>query len=592
MTETKQCQNCKNQFTIEPDDFDFYKKIDVPPPTWCPECRLVRRMSWRNTWHLYKKADDHTGQEIFSAFPPESSVKIYEKDYWTSDAWDPLDYGRNIDWSRPFLSQLGDLLREVPLPAHSLQSVVNSEYCTNASYIKNCYFSRALVRTEDCAYVIWDEGSKECMDSHMTDRCELSYGNVNCTRSYKTFFSVNCEDSRDLVFSKDCIGCSDCVGCVGLRNKSYCIFNKQYTKEEYKERLRALNLGSRKAFEECRKQAIEAWLSFPVKFMQGLQNVGVSGDYIYNSKNAKYCWRVKGVEDSKYCLNILSGPVKDCYDYSNFGVGSELIYEGLVCGDQTYNIKFSWNCFGGAKNIEYSIFCHGAADVFGCVGARKKQYCILNKQYSKEEYEALVPKVIEHMKARPYIDQQGRKYGYGEFFPSELSPFQFNISEAYELSPKTEGEARAEGLRWREELTRKYTDTKQAHDLPDKVEDADDSVLEDVIACDHVGTCEEECTGAFRIIARELEFLKRFDLPLPNLCPNCRHYGRLKLRNIPKFFKRVCQCGGRKSENGVFQNTAEHFHGETRCPNTFQTSYAPDRPEIVYCEACYNSEVV
>ena len=28
---------------------------------------------------------------------------------------------------------------------------------------------------------------------------------------------------------------------------------------------------------------------------------------------------------------------------------------------------------------------------------RNKSYCILNKQYTKEEYEELVPKIIEHM---------------------------------------------------------------------------------------------------------------------------------------------------------------------------------------------------
>ena len=32
--ETKTCQNCKAQFIIEPDDFTFYEKINVPPPTW------------------------------------------------------------------------------------------------------------------------------------------------------------------------------------------------------------------------------------------------------------------------------------------------------------------------------------------------------------------------------------------------------------------------------------------------------------------------------------------------------------------------------------------------------------------------------
>ncbi|OGZ00941.1 MAG: hypothetical protein A2946_01375 [Candidatus Liptonbacteria bacterium RIFCSPLOWO2_01_FULL_53_13] len=550
-------------------------------------------MSWRNTWHLYKKQDAKTGQEIFSVFPSDSPVKIYERDYWASDAWDPLEYGRDIDWSRPFLSQVAELLQEVPLPAHSAQSVVNSEYCTNASYIKNCYFSRALAHTEDCAYVIWDESSKQCMDSHMTDHCELGYGNVNCTRCYKAFFSVNCEDCRDVTFSKDCVGCSDCLGCVGLRSKSYCIFNIPYTKEEYVTKLGTLDLGSKKAFEECRERAVELWSKFPVKFMQGLQNTRVSGDYIYNSKNAKYCWRVKGVEDSKYCLNMLSGPVKDCYDYANWGGGSELIYEGLVCGDQTSNIKFSWNCFGGAKNIEYSIFCHGAADVFGCVSIRRKQYCILNKQYSKEEYEKLVPKIIEHMKTMPYRDRKGREYCYGEFFPSELSPFPFNISEAYELSPKTKEEAIAEGLEWREEAKREYVATKQPDKLPDRIKDASEEILQEVIACDHKRICQEECTGAFRIIERELEFLKRFNIPLPNLCPNCRHYSRLALRNIPKFFKRACHCAGEKSENGVYMNTGahpSHAKGE-HCSNEFETSYAPERPEIVYCEQCYQSEV-
>jgi hypothetical protein len=27
------------------------------------------------------------------------------------------------------------------------------------------------------------------------------------------------------------------------------------------------------------------------------------------------------------------------------------------------------------------------------------------------------------------------------------------------------------------------------------------------------------------------------------------------------------------------------------CNNTFETSYAPERPEIVYCERCYQGEV-
>src|SRR5665811_950354 len=117
--EKRICQNCKKDFIIEPDDFGFYEKIKVPPPTFCPECRFQRRMTWRNDWHMFRKKDARTGEEIFSLFPEESSVKIYDRDYWLSDAWDPLDYGRDYDFSRPFFEQFEELLHTVPLPAHS-----------------------------------------------------------------------------------------------------------------------------------------------------------------------------------------------------------------------------------------------------------------------------------------------------------------------------------------------------------------------------------------------------------------------------------------------------------------------------------------
>ena len=53
--ENRICQNCKKDFTIEPEDFNFYEKIKVPPPTWCPECRMIRRMNYRNERSLYKQ---------------------------------------------------------------------------------------------------------------------------------------------------------------------------------------------------------------------------------------------------------------------------------------------------------------------------------------------------------------------------------------------------------------------------------------------------------------------------------------------------------------------------------------------------------
>ena len=68
-SETKQCQNCKQDFTIEPDDFGFYEKMKVSIPTWCPDCRMVRRLVWRNERNLFRRKDALTGKDSFSGFP-------------------------------------------------------------------------------------------------------------------------------------------------------------------------------------------------------------------------------------------------------------------------------------------------------------------------------------------------------------------------------------------------------------------------------------------------------------------------------------------------------------------------------------------
>jgi hypothetical protein len=64
----------------------------------------------------------------------------------------------------------------------------------------------------------------------------------------------------------------------------------------------------------------------------------------------------------------------------------------------------------------------GGSHHFGCVSMRKPEYCILNKQYTKEEYEKLHTHIVEDMNKNPYISVDGHTYRYGEFFPPEFSP--------------------------------------------------------------------------------------------------------------------------------------------------------------------------
>lgn len=569
-TETRQCQNCKQPFTIEPDDFAFYEHMAVPPPTFCPQCRFQRRMSWRNGWHLFKKKEILKGEEIFSFFPQKNQIPIFERDYWFSDAWDPLEYGQDYDFSRPFFEQFKEFLKKVPEPAHSSLNLVNCRYCMNIADAKNCYLVRAATFTEDSAYVIWDHGSKQCMDSHMTDHCDLCYGSVNIEHCYKAFFSVDCDTCQDITLCKDCVGCNNCFGCFGLRSKSYCIFNKQYTREEYKKKLEEFALGSHENFSKLQTQARAHWQTFPHKFMHSHKNVNVSGDYIYESKNAIQCYRVRGVENAKFVQNTLETSTKDSYDYSNFGENAELCYETLISGRGASNIKFCVQTYLNVKNVEYSIFCRNVSDCFGCISLRDKQYCIFNKQYNREAYFAQVLKIKEHMANMPYTDVAGHVYRYGEFFPPDLSPFPYRVTEAYEFFPFDKEKATAQGFLWYDTAKQPHSTTLPASQLADHIKDASEAIIQEVIGCEHGEKCDDECTGAFRVIPEEFAFLRRMNIPLPRLCPNCRHYERLKLRNPPHFYHRQC----------------------VKCGAEFETSYAPDRLEKIYCEPCYQAEVV
>jgi len=214
----------------------------------------------------------------------------------------------------------------------------------------------------------------------------------------------------------------------------------------------------------------------------------------------------------------------------------------------------------------------------------KKQYCVLNKQYSKEEYEVLAAKIRKHMTDMPYKDSAGRTYAYGEFFPEEFSPLAYNESSAQEYFPLTEAEAKDQGYVWRPIEEREFQTTLDSKDLPDHIKDVKDDVLKEIVRC-------AGCSRAYRIIPTELEFYRHLGLPLPRHCYRCRLKERLSVRNPMKFHPRTCQCTGHGSTNGIYKNLIPHRHGDSPCGAEFQSPYAADRPEIVYCEVCYQAEV-
>lgn len=560
-SENRICQNCKKDFVIESEDFNFYEKIKVPLPTWCPKCRMARRTNWQGYRILYKRKCDFTGDMLISTYHPDSPYKVYRQDIWWGDRWDPKSYGKEIDWNRPFLEQFKELMLEVPhaslATAHS--TMIRSDYCNAASACKDCYLCFRITGGEDNAYLNTVVDAKQSLDCSFINHSELCYGSVNINKCYQVFFSQDCTECQSVWFSRDLVGCSDCVGCINLRMKKYCIFNKQYDKEEYQKKIKELDFGTFEEIKNFQIRTEDFFKTEPRRQFHGVKNQNVSGEYISNSKNVHDSYLLANGLDLRYCQFLKDGPASSSYDWTFFGDNSELMYEACWCGLDSHNVKFSaWNYYN--HDAEYCFGCHHSSNLFGCVNMPKGEYCILNKQYSKEEYEKLIPKIKEHMLKVPYTDKIGRKYKYGEMLPAELSPWAYNEATSYECFPINKEEAMTEGLNWRDPDLREYKDATM--EIPEHIKNVPDDILKAILKC-------ADCGKNYQIIQKELDFLRRINFPIPKQCPLCRDRARIKLLNPMDIYDRQC----------------------AKCNKNIKTSYSPDRPEIVYCEKCYQQEV-
>ncbi|EKD79264.1 MAG: hypothetical protein ACD_41C00123G0002 [uncultured bacterium] len=576
----KQCTNCSKTFRVDDQDNVFYQMMQVPEPTFCPACRLQRRLAWRNERALYQRPCQMCQKTTVCLQRPDGPIITYCSACWWSDKWEPFAYGRDYDFSRTFFEQFVELLHAVPHQSTDIMYLTfeNSDFNNMGHYLRNCYLLFNSDYNDNCSYGTEIEHSKDCVDNTLVDECELCYEAVNCQQCFQAFWSVDCINSRHIWFSKNLVNCSNCVGCINLRNKEYYIFNQPYSKEEYEKKVADMKLGTYSGVQVVQQQAHDTWLKHPHKYMHGTRNENVSGDYIYNSRQTHDTYIATEADNCRYCMWLIVKNNRDCYDYTQFGEEVEKIYESAVCGKESQNVIGGFRILE-SSSIRYSMHSYGSKNLFGCVGIRNKQYCILNKQYTKEAYETLTQKIVEQMNQLPYQDSKGRKHYYGDYFPAELSHFAYNESTAYQFFPLTKENIVAQGYQWYEPADRAKPTALQTEELPDAITQVNESVKQSVIACLHHGDCQHQCTKQYRITAPEFDFYKQQGLPLPRICPNCRHYERAKFMNPVQVWRRQCMC-----------TQTDHQH-QGLCSTEFDTTYSPERKEIVYCEECYKKEI-
>ena len=567
--EKKSCKQCNSSFDITDKDLEFYDKVSpsfwwikysIPTPTLCPDCRQQRRLSFRNEKKLYRRKSDLDWEDIISIFSPENRCIVYSQKQWWWDDWDCLDYWMNYDNDNTFFEQLWKLILTVPHISMSLQNWENSDFSNFSQDIKNCYLCTRTARSEDMYYCyLGFNKSDNCFDCFNVDNCHKCYELIDSKDCFRVIKSSHCNNSSDLLFCDNCQDCSFCYGSSNLVNKKFYFFNKEFSEDEYFKRIKQEELQNNYIFKNNTKQSQKHFLDYPVKAVSNMNCENCTWNNLTNSKDIINAFDCSGINSGKFLNGAIYGENQYDTDFNYYWYNT---FELISCWESN-TILYSFSVHG-SSNVFYSYNVKNSSNIFGCVNIKDKQYCILNKQYTKEEYENLVPKIIEHMKT-PLLNKEGQGVvEWWEFFPASISPFWYNETVAQEYFPLHKQEAIKQWYNWSdyESPFPKVKKTIPADKLPEDLSEIPDDILNWAVLC-------EVTKKPFKIIKQELDYYRKHNLPIPKRHPDQRHLDRIKLRNPRKLYDRDCD----------------------KCSKSMKTTYSPDREEKVYCEDCYNKEI-
>ncbi|KKQ70277.1 MAG: Epidermal growth factor receptor [Candidatus Peregrinibacteria bacterium GW2011_GWA2_38_36] len=295
-------------------------------------------------------------------------------------------------------------------PRNALVNIdaINSAYCSYCYKNKSCYLIYASDYNEDCLnsyFIYYLKDSAECAYCY---KCELCFECIDCDSCYSCNYTKDSRTSSDLQYCDDCNTCDMCFGCVGLRQKKHHIFNKDFeSREAYL--VKVAEIKKQMSHEDILKKVMELRFQVPILFMHQLQNEKSLGDYLYNSKGAFACFDSRQMFDSMYMNNTID--CKDCMDCSNFYHKNELCYE-CVAGTYLYNSNYCYSCFE-SRDLQFCENLHNCNNCFGCCYLKRREYCILNQQFTPEEYAkkvAEIKKEINGIDPTPYIPKSTYPY--------------------------------------------------------------------------------------------------------------------------------------------------------------------------------------
>jgi len=566
IVERRICRRTGEDFPIFKWDVDLFdklspiiggKKFDLPFPTLSPLARMRRRMMFRNERGLYKVPSAMSEKQIISVYHPSlgyTSVNAFEH---ASDAYDAKEYGKAYDETKSFMEQYAILLKSVPKVWSITINNENGEYNTFSSDSKNVYL---------CADVMW------CENTFYSTTCKYVTNGVDLLNVWKSEWVAHCVSSHNLTkcsyvrywegcydcsFLYTCKNCNNCFLCTNLIGQQNYIFNKPATPEQI-EQIKALLKTTSwveqlyKKFQELLETSVR-----PADWMINCENS--FGSTLFDCKDTFFSFDSHDLENCRYCH--VGEFNQDCMDCTIFNPQSSLNYEH-VCGWWWTTKCITWTVCRDTKNAYFSEFPAHSNYLLWCVNLKRDNYCILNKEYKKEERERLASHIIEELQ---------ETWQWWEFFPTEICPFPYNDSVAMDyfpvhkvifvdgreeiIDPDAHGTVILHSdefispavldLWWEEKIAIKWR-TKdyeinipenvpviQADELTESIDEVEDTILKQVIICEKTGR-------PYTIVSQELKIYKKLWLALPTTHYSVRHTRRMRSRPAKEYHLRTC----------------------------------------------------
>ena len=588
------CIYCGKNFIITDLEEGLLQKHRFKNPEHCPTCNFKLLNSYLNDKHLYNRVDSKNWKKIISIFSEDFNWKVIDakeyKKFILDDRW--FLFWKDI--SDDIFSDFINLNKSFPKPARFIYPwLENADYSSHVGRSKNLYLSYCVFTDcEDIYYslrVIWN--CKNIYNSYNIVESSNIYNSKNVWKSYNIDFSDTIINSSNILYCSDISNSQECIFSCNQHNSKYKIFNKQYSKTEYLEvKKDIINKLKSKYSEKIIKKYLDFKKTELVKECLSMnRNEKVIWDTIYDSKNSFNIHIWNSIENS---INVMTAWDKandiiiNIINSVELGENCENVIWSCSFWVNVFNIFFSFSIVENSKFIYYCDDIESCEEMMFCVWLKNKKYCILNKQYSKEQYfekkEKIINKLVSEKKWWDSLWLEFSRFPYNDTLSYDYFKINkiinFDKSETIinknstwiitVLEDKFISKAILD-LGWEKKIDITFrtknkeinipenSDTILAKDLPN-IDEVNSNILKKVIIC-------EESWRPFRIIEQELEFLKKKWFPLPKIHHELRIEKLVDSRPFWQLFMQNC--------DKCWENT----------PSIFK-----QKPEYkTYCKKCY-----